>query len=229
MSRSRRPLADPGFYQSYLEPLEFDQVVDWTAVARGKFSKALGKGGGRLGPLARRLRALRQLEIQPSPPPPPPLASPPPPPPLASPSPPQASNTQVYEMIDLATPPPPASQSGPVSAATTYIQKVGTAASQFMLSMSTATTEFVNEVASTSGTSGIIEQQLPASGPQCPICYEVVEDGYMGRCSHIYCRRCLMDPRMNTEQVIEPGGIEALRVRRCPQCRRERVSFYKIL
>lgn len=228
---SRVPL-DTAFYESRLSPQEFASVVDWFAVKRGNYNKALGRGG-RLGPLARELKALREQEVNnrvARPPPPPPLSSsPPPPPPLSSsPPPPPSTSAPVLEIVDdvIEIPTPtvvvPSGAGGAAQAATSYIQKVGSAASQFMLMMSSATTDFVNEVAhpTTASTS---------SGPQCPICFETVTDPYMGRCSHIYCRSCLLDPNMRTETVSEYGGIEALRVRKCPQCRREGISFYRML
>lgn len=249
MLRRRRGIeVDASFYQSYLSPVEYSQIVDWNAIYKGQFSKALGKGGGRLGPLGRRLRDLRTLEVSRStqgqewrpissgisdtvsssfdpviPPPAPPLATPvaaasvPAPVAVSVPAPQMA----MIEEIDLSGSIPTVSSSNPATvAATTYIQKVGSAASQFMLMMSTATTDFVNDVG---------RPVASSSGQQCPICFDTVMDPYMGRCSHIYCRKCLLDPNMHTERVSEYGGIEALRVRRCPQCRREGVSFYKML
>jgi len=231
MSRSRRVPVDKEFYRGILSPSEFNAIVDWGAVRNGQFAKALGKRGP-LSSLSRRIRDLRALEVAP-PPPPPPLAQvwradayPATEPAAAHAA--HADHAHAAEddvqVIEVPVPITAAvlPASTPAAAATSYIQKVGAAASQFMLQMSNATTDFVNEAATGAPSS--------SSNPaQCPICFEPVKDPYMGRCSHIYCKDCLMAPQMQTQQIDEFGGIQALRVRRCPQCRREGISFYKML
>lgn len=262
--------ANPDYYRNMLTPVQFAAIVDWRALERGQFSKALGKRGAPSA-LARRIQQLRALELyndSPShqvplpsqiPPPPPPLASPPAPSPAPPTSPPQLDpptmtellmaessveveeieapmqvqvpNMQVQAQLQVHVPTIEpiitASSSGTNSsmaataaaAATSYIQKVGAAASQFMLTMSSATTDFVQQTATSTS----------AAPAQCPICFDTVKDPYMGRCSHVYCKACLLNPQMRTEEISEYGNIEALRVRKCPQCRRENVSFYKVL
>ena len=201
---ARRIPVDPEFYRGILSPSEFNAVVDWRAVQQGQFAKALGRRGA-LCALSRRIKQLRGIEVAP--------------PPIMQREP--AGEPEV-EIIEMPPPPPPLASSTPAAAATSYIQKVGAAASQFMLMMSSATTDFVNETSTGQASSS-------TNPSQCPICFDTVKDPYMGRCSHIYCKDCLMNPQMQTEQVSEYGGIQALRVRKCPQCRREGISFYKML
>jgi len=243
--------ANPEFYRNVLSPVEFSAIVDWRAVERGQFSKALGRRGA-LCALARRIQQLRALEIAP-PPPPPPLQEWDPPsinellqadtqtvPPAqdqdqdtnithanvtAMHVPPQDIAQDDVEIIE----PPQARPVDVTSAATAYIQRVGAATSHFMITMSNATTDFVQQASTFSSAAAPSSSSSRAIMPQCPICFDTVKDPYMGRCSHVYCKECLLNPQMRTEVVNEYGNINALRVRRCPQCRREGVSFYKML
>lgn len=244
--------ANPDYYRSLLSQVEFAAIVDWRALERGMFSKAIGRRGAPSA-LARRIQQLRALEIAPPPPAPPPLETQ-----LPSPSPQvqvldppsmtellmadSEAEVEVEEVeiqqvvqgvqgvlargveVEIVEQQTRHAPSTVAAAATSYIQKVGAAASQFMLTMSSATTDFVQQAASAS-------TSTPSSAPvaQCPICFDNVRDPYMGRCSHVYCKGCLLNPQMRTEVISEYGNIEALRVRKCPQCRRENVSFYKVL
>ena len=233
--------ADRDFYRGILTPQEFARIQDWRALERGRYVKAVGSRG-RGDSFTRRLRSLRELEVSP-PPPPPPLSGPlwqavPPAPEQEEPDTVEIEDSPEPEPEPAPTPAPapapvpapapapapapvptpaPGPSVSPATAATAYIQRVGQAASDFMLTMSAATTDFVQQV-----------QQPTTPSPQCPICFEAVKEPYMGRCSHIYCKDCLLNPHMRTELVTE-NGISALKVRRCPQCRREGISFYKML
>ena len=111
-----------------------------------------------------------------------------------------------------------------VDAATSYIQKVGAAASQFMLNMSSATQEFVRDVRPVVAPAAVREREVES----CSICYEALEEPHMGQCSHIYCRKCLTHAHMGTRLATE-RGISCLIVKRCPQCRGENIRFYRML
>ena len=294
-TRRRYLSADPEFYRGVLSPQEYVRIVDWRALERGQFVKAIG-AKGRASTLSKRLRSLRTLEVAPPPPPPPlagplwqaatpseiyfapeilevedneyednehednpaparlwpddeepappappppaPPAPPPPPPPAppAAPPAPPAPAAQIPVPAPAPTsaalapapqiPVPPPGIVGPAAAAaTSYIQKVGQAASDFMLTMSAATTEFVQQVSVPAPAPSPPASSCP---PQCSICYETVHEPYMGSCSHVYCKKCLLHPQMRTE-LVSVNGINALKVRQCPQCRRQGISFYRML
>ena len=249
---------DPEFYRGILSPSQFAAIVDWTAVRNGHFAKALGKRGT-LCSLGRRIRDLRTLEIAPPPPVPnapvwqqndPPFDEPmqfidvdaeEPTPPATATSPdviqsPPATATSPQVVVQspqvqinaiVRTPQQVASTSADqvFNAASSYMQKIGDAASSFMLSMSLATTEFMSNMPSAAAPSATVSEPAPS----CSICHDAFRNPYMGRCSHVFCEDCLMHPAMRTQVITEQGNIRALKVRICPQCRREGISFYKML
>lgn len=232
--------ANKDFYRGVLTDAEFNSILFWDALERNRFVKAIGKRG-RPTAFSLRLRTLREIEVDP-PTIPPPLAgqdvvpaapeqdedmyedqeldfveieddAPPPPPPLA------------------AAAPPPTAGLAPIAQAArsvnTYVQQVGQAASTFMLSMSTATTDFVTRQAAEAAEAAAAAAGAP---PTCSICLNPVREPYMGKCSHMYCRVCVQNPHMmSRHQIEEADGIEAITIKSCPMCRREQVNFYRVL
>lgn len=217
--------ANPEYYRYHLSPSEFNLIVDWQAVERCHFGKAIGKRGGTWGPLARKIKNLREMEMRI-----------PPAPPLAATPAQQRHEPQDVEITDVFEPPyvpapaptpapalnlevTVANQSAEATAATAYVNKMGNAAAQFMIMMTSATSEFISDT-----------RQIPSAAPQadCSICFEKVKEPYMGQCSHVYCRECLMNPHM-VPNLVSESGIEAIRIRACPQCRRNNMRFYKVL
>ena len=215
----------------YSSPIElYDSIRDWEALRCMHYAKALGRRGGRLNAQMLHLKAMREAEVQS-------LL----PPPLA-----QAGPATTYEdfravadyeddddVLDMTVPhqapaPMPHNGNDNIQAASQYIQQVGNASSAFMLAMTSATQVFVQQ-----------QQQVPALAPApapapgptpvpCAICFEVPTAPMMGTCSHVFCRACLMHERMGT-RVIQQGDISALLVKKCPNCRRESLPFYKML
>jgi len=244
------PPIDRSWYAERLDITEYDQIVDWEALRAGRYGKAVGRRGGRPSEIMNRLRALRQqelMELYGIPPAAPPLAptpapAPPPAPAVSayeqptSPTPPAPTDLAepLIEEVDLTAAPSPAPPEPmtPMNAATSYIQKIGTATSKFMLEMTSATQQFVNNVQQSAGGG---EASSSGSGRQtCTICYEPLAEPYFGRCSHVFCRGCLMHQAMGTREQLEGTGgmaapIQSLLVRKCPQCRRVNVPFYKML
>lgn len=228
--RRRRPTVvqspiDRSWYGERLDITEYDQIIDWEALRAGKFSKAVGRRGGRPSELISRLKELRLqelLELYGIPPPAPPLVTAAAAVAAAPTSAPEGSSPLIEEVDLTSAPAPPTSN--PITAATSYIRTIGAAASKFMLDMSTATETFVSQVQASGSGRG-------SSGGQCAICFEEPKEPYFGRCSHVFCRGCLMHPALGSRMQLEGNAspIQSMLVRSCPQCRRQNISFYKML